>query len=142
MGKHSLFRWPMRRFMRDMGGIPDRPVRARQLRSSRWSPTFDRRDAPRAGHRARGDALDATGSWRSGFYHIAMGAKVPIVPAWIDRDAARGTHRPGDHADRRLSRRPCAIWPTFYRAVDPDNPRFREIDRHAAAVFPSPPPTR
>ena len=48
LGKHSLFRWPLRRFMRDMGGIPvDRTKRANYVEqvvaefaaatSSRWS---------------------------------------------------------------------------------------------------------
>lgn len=82
MGKDSLFRWPMGRFMRDMGGVPID-------RSSRQNVV----DAMVAEFARRGEFMltiapegtrKAVGQWRTGFYHIAMGAGVPLVCGRID----------------------------------------------------------
>lgn len=82
MGKTSLFRWPMNRFMHDMGGVP--VVRtgnhnyvelmiAEFARRKEFMLTI----APEG---TRG----AVKQWRSGFYHIALGAKVPMVCGMMD----------------------------------------------------------
>lgn len=126
LGKHSLFRWPLRRFMLDMGGIPvDRSKRANYV--DQVVAEFERRDELALVVAPEG-TRDSDGRWKSGFYHIAVGAGVPIVPAWIDRKRRVGALGP-------------AIWPSgdyradidriasFYRAVWPEQPRFREIDR-------------
>jgi 1-acyl-sn-glycerol-3-phosphate acyltransferase len=88
MGKNSLFRWPLRRFMFDMGGIAiDRSKGGDYV--GQVVAEFARRDrlalviAPEG---TRG----AISKWRSGFYHIALGAGVPIVPAWVDHASMRG----------------------------------------------------
>ena len=140
MGKDSLFRWPMRRFMFDMGGIPvDRSKRANYV--DQVVAEFARRDdlalvvAPEG---TRG----SEGRWKSGFYHIALGAGVPIVPAWVDRAQRRGAIGPplmptGDYAGD------LAILAGFFRAQQPGSPRFAHIDRDAAASSPTvPPPPR
>ena len=82
MGKSSLFKWPMTDFMLDMGGIPvDRSRRANYV--EQVAAAFAAADdlalviAPEGSRTFKGD-------WRSGFYHIAMAAGVPIVPAWVD----------------------------------------------------------
>ena len=126
LGKHSLFRWPLRHFMLDMGGIPvDRSTRANYV--DQVIAEFDRRDELALVIAPEG-TRDSDGRWKSGFYHIAMGAGVPIVPAWLDRS-------------RRCAEIGSAIWPTgdyradlakiaaFYRTAWPEQPRFREIDR-------------
>lgn len=130
LGKHSLFRWPLRRFMVDMGGIPvDRSRPAHYV--DQVITEFARRDelvlviAPEG-------TRHSDGHWRSGFYHIAVGAGVPIVLAWLDRE-------------RRLVVIGPAVMPTgdyradlkriahFYRESWPQQARFREIDRAAVA---------
>lgn len=82
LGKHSLFRWPFGALLRRLGGIP-----------------VDRR----ANHGVVGDCVKAfeasralllclapegtrrsQGQWRSGFYQIARGAGVPILPVAFD----------------------------------------------------------
>lgn len=84
IGKHTLFKWPMTRFMFDMGGMP-----------------VDR-SAPRGYVNAVADRIaeadeialviapegsrTTDGRWRSGFYHIAQAAGVPIVPAWVNHE--------------------------------------------------------
>ena len=122
LGKHTLFRWPLGRFMRDMGGIPvDRKARGGNY-VEQVAGEFARRDelalviAPEG---TRGPV----GKWRSGFYHIALEAGVPIVPAWVDyRRRTGGLGDPieptGDFAAdmRRIAE--------FYRGVMPDHPKL------------------
>ncbi|WP_128891223.1 lysophospholipid acyltransferase family protein [Erythrobacter sp. HKB08] len=81
MGKHTLFQGMMRNFMFDMGGIPiDRTKRANYV--EQVAAEFERRD-----HLALVVAAEGTrssnGEWKSGFYHIAQAANVPVVPAWV-----------------------------------------------------------
>jgi 1-acyl-sn-glycerol-3-phosphate acyltransferase len=124
IGKHSLFRWPMRRFFTDMGGIPiDRTKRHNYV--IEVANAIAKRDrivlviAPEG-------TRNPKGAWHSGFYHIAMRARVPIVPAWIDRERRRaGLGEPitpsGDYqAD-------LAKIATFYRANIPGHPRLELI---------------
>ena len=137
LGKHSLFRWPMGRFMLDMGGIPvDRSKRSHYV--EQVVAEFARRDELALVIAPEG-TRHSDGHWKSGFYHIAVGAGVPIVPAWVDRRQRRAAigqpiHPTGEYAAdlRRIA--------DFYRAVQPDNPRFREIDRDVQDLpaFPSP----
>jgi 1-acyl-sn-glycerol-3-phosphate acyltransferase len=82
MGKNSIFKPPFGWLMRWLGGIGvDRSKSANAVQA--MVDTFAARDelaliiAP-AGTRS------ATVPWKSGFYHIAYGAKVPIVCAFID----------------------------------------------------------
>lgn len=131
IGKHSLFRWPMRRFMLDMGGIPvDRARRGGYVRQV-------------AEHFARADRLalviapegsrSGSGEWRSGFYHIAMEAGVPIVPAWVDHEGLRGgigepLYPTGDY------RADLARLAAFYRGKRPDCARFVALENSARTL--------
>ena len=82
MGKEEMFRWPFGGFMRALGGVPvHRKSRANQvdqlaerLRSAERLTLVvpaegTRRWVPR---------------WKSGFYHIARAAGVPIVLGFLD----------------------------------------------------------
>lgn len=119
MGKDSLFRWPMGRFMRDMGGISvDRTARKNTVQA--MADEFRRRrefmliiapEGTRSGVR----------QWKTGFYHIAMAAGVPLVVGMMDYGRKVGGLGP-------------AIWPTgdyradmakvieHYRGVTPRHP--------------------
>jgi 1-acyl-sn-glycerol-3-phosphate acyltransferase len=82
MGKHTLFRWPFGAFMRWLGGVPvDR--RAPQGMVGQIAQRFRETDRlvlaiPPSGTRKRST------HWRSGFYHIAREAGVPIVCGYLD----------------------------------------------------------
>jgi 1-acyl-sn-glycerol-3-phosphate acyltransferase len=82
VGKHTLFQGPLGPLMRSLGGLPiDR--RARHNMVERLARAFSERDhlilvVPAEGTRAR------TEYWRSGFYHIAREANVPIVLGYLD----------------------------------------------------------
>ena len=129
IGKHTLFRWPLRRFMRDMGGIPVDRGKTRNF-VDQVAAAFASADelalviAPEG---SRG----SEGEWRTGFYHIAMAAGVPIVPAWVDHQRRRGgigepIMPSGDyHAD-------LAKIAAFYRTVRPDCARFERLAASAA----------
>ena len=82
MGKEGLFRWPFRRMMLDLGGIPvDRSKSANVVDA--MIAEFGRRKefmltiAPEG---TRGKVQQ----WKTGFYHIALGAGVPMVLGMMD----------------------------------------------------------
>jgi 1-acyl-sn-glycerol-3-phosphate acyltransferase len=82
MGKDSMFRWPFRRLLLWMGGIPVDRSTGRGLVQT----TIDK-----FGERAQHIVLispegtrSATPEWKTGFYQIAQGAGVPVVLAYID----------------------------------------------------------
>jgi 1-acyl-sn-glycerol-3-phosphate acyltransferase len=93
MGKHVLFRWPHGAFMRWLGGIPIH----RETRNNRvemMAQEFSKRDyfvliVPAEGTRSY------TANWKSGFYHIARQARVPIVMGYLDFERKRGGFGPG-----------------------------------------------
>ncbi len=82
MGKTSIFRRPFRGFFQWLGGIPVNRSRSTDL-VAQSIQEFKRKKhliltiAP-AGTRKR------VGQWRSGFYHIARGADVPIALGFLD----------------------------------------------------------
>src|SRR5437763_11128423 len=82
LGKRELFRPPFGWVMRRLGGVPvDRTVRQNIVQQAvdRFA-AVDRVQLviPPSGTRSRAS------HWRSGFYHIARGAGVPIVCAFLD----------------------------------------------------------
>ena len=131
MGKASLFKWPMTRFMLDMGGVPvDRSKRANYV--DQVAQAFAEAEdlalviAPEGSRTFRGD-------WRSGFYHIAMAAGVPIVPAWVNNETLRGglgePIMPTVDYGADLARIAA-----FYREKRPDCDRFVTLEQHAIAL--------
>ena len=84
MGKHTLFQGIMRNFMFDMGGIPvDRRKRANV--TEQVAEEFAKRERLALVIAAEG-SRSTDGSWKSGFYHIARAANVPIVPAYVNNE--------------------------------------------------------
>lgn len=103
MAKTSLFRWPFTNFMLDMGGVPvDRSSNKNYVQQ--MIDEFHRRQefmltiAPEG---TRGTVK----AWKTGFYHIAMGAGVPLVVGMMDYASRSGGLGP-------------AIWPTGDYAAD------------------------
>lgn len=81
-GKDSMFVWPFGVLFRGLGGIPvKRGQRANQV--AQLAAEFERHDsfylaiAPEGTRRM-------TDSWRSGFYRLALAARVPVGLAFID----------------------------------------------------------
>ena len=119
MAKRELFGWPMNRFLHDIGGIPiDRSKGGNYVQA--MIDEFNRRDdfiltiAPE-GTRGR------VRQWRTGFYHIARGAGVPMVCGLMDYARKVGGLGPalmpsGDYVGD------MAQVERYYRSVTPRHP--------------------
>jgi 1-acyl-sn-glycerol-3-phosphate acyltransferase len=82
LGKDTLFRWPTNRLMRWLGGIPvDRSTPHGVVRQ--MVDDFARRGQLALALAPQGTRRKGT-PWHEGFYHIALGAGVPIVPVTLD----------------------------------------------------------
>ena len=93
LGKHTLFRWPFGPILRLLGGI------AVDRRASHGLVAYATEALRREAHLVIGMAPEGTrkrtARWKTGFYHIAAGADVPIVPAYLDYRRRRvGTGAP------------------------------------------------
>lgn len=93
MAKHTLFRPPLGWLMRGFGGIPVRRHKRENLVTT-LARLFEE-------HTHLGLAVPAEGTrahvdyWKSGFYHIACAAKVPIVMSFLDYERKIGGFGPG-----------------------------------------------
>jgi len=82
LGKDTLFRFPLGMLMRRWGGVPvDRSV-SRDVVSSIVGE-FARRDRMVLALAPEGTRKHVA-RWRTGFYHIAHAARVPIVPVALN----------------------------------------------------------
>lgn len=92
VAKHSLFWPPLGWFMRAVGGVPVRRHKRENLVRS-LAGLFEE-------HEELGLVVPAEGTrdyvdyWKSGFYHIARTAKVPIVMSFLDYERKRGGFGP------------------------------------------------
>jgi 1-acyl-sn-glycerol-3-phosphate acyltransferase len=88
MMKHSFFVGPLGWWLARVGGIPIR----RHLRENVVEQAAQRlREASALALAIPPEATRArTQTWRSGFYHIALAAKVPIVLGYLDYPSRRG----------------------------------------------------
>ncbi|MEK6575078.1 MAG: lysophospholipid acyltransferase family protein [Chloroflexota bacterium] len=82
MAKDSAFKWPLGILIRWMGGIPiDRS--SPQNVVEQMVAAFQHHDRLMLAITPEG-TRSRTRYWKSGFYHIAAGAKAPIVLAFLD----------------------------------------------------------
>jgi 1-acyl-sn-glycerol-3-phosphate acyltransferase len=104
MGKAAIFRWPFAAAFRWLGGIPiDRSKSNNVVEQS--IQAFHKREklvmlVPPEGTRKK------VSHWKTGFYHIAKGANVPIVLGFLDYRRKVGgigpTFHPTGHIDKDL----------------------------------------
>ena len=107
-GKDTLFRWPYGFIMKWLGGVP--VVRSRSTNLvDRMVEVFNSMDelvliVPPEGTRGK------VNYWKTGFYHIAYGARVPIAMGFID-----------------FSRKTGGFGPTFYPTgrIEEDMPQIQ-----------------
>lgn len=92
MAKHSLFFPPMGWILRAMGGMPIIRHKSRNVVDAMVDSFSTSAQlvlvVPTEGTRERTDY------WKSGFYHIARQANVPIVPSFLDFGRKRGGFGP------------------------------------------------
>ena len=88
MGKKQIFRFPFGGIMKWFGGIPvDRSKSNNMVQST--IDEFNKRESlvvviPPEGSRSK------VHEWKTGFYHIASGAGVPILPGFLDYEKKIG----------------------------------------------------
>ena len=87
VGKRESFRWPLGLLLRRLGGIPIERVGGQGVVAATAAVFRGRAEL------ALAIAPDGTRSardyWRSGFYHIARAAEVPLVLSYLDWGARR-----------------------------------------------------
>jgi 1-acyl-sn-glycerol-3-phosphate acyltransferase len=143
MGKHTLFRPPFGWLMRRLGGIP---VDRRQPGNlvAQLAQAFEASDSlklvvPVEGTRGR------VSYWKSGFYHIARTANVPIALCFLDYARRRGGFGPVLHPSGDILGDMDRIR-DFYRDKTGKHPelfgevRLREEDQDPSAPTGDPPP--
>lgn len=81
-GKDTLFRRPFGAFFRTLGGVP---VNRREHTGfvGQMAREFRRRDSFYLGLAPEG-TRSLTAGWKSGFYHLALAADVPLALAYLD----------------------------------------------------------
>lgn len=119
MGKDSLFRSPLGPVMRWLGGIPVTRDAASGL-VQQTIAAFERSDAlvvaiPPEGTRSK------VSQWKTGFYHIARGAGVPVALAFLDFGRKVGGFGPVLLPSGDLERDMADIR-AFYRNIRGKNP--------------------
>lgn len=82
MGKDTLFRGPLGPLMRSLGGIPVNRRERRKL-VDQVAAKFEEYDDLIIGIAPEG-TRSKTSHWKTGFYYIALKAKVPIAMAYLD----------------------------------------------------------
>ncbi|RQO73246.1 glycerol acyltransferase [Aquitalea sp. FJL05] len=119
MGKHTLFWGPLGPVMRWLGGIPVMRSRNNSL-VQQMVTVYQQSEQlvvaiPPEGTRQR------VKEWKTGFYHIACGAQVPIVLAYMDYE-----------------RKECGFGPVFYPSGDiaADIPRIQAFYRDKVGKHP------
>ncbi|MFZ4690657.1 MAG: lysophospholipid acyltransferase family protein [Polymorphobacter sp.] len=120
MGKKELFRWPLNGLMRENGGIPvDRSRGGNYVQA--MIEEFRRRDdfvltiAPEG-------TRSAVRKWRTGFYHIAMGAGVPLVCGLMDYARKVGGLGPAMMPSGNYAADMAKV-EAYYRSVTPKHPQ-------------------
>jgi 1-acyl-sn-glycerol-3-phosphate acyltransferase len=132
MGKHTLFQGIMKNFMFDMGGIPvDR--RSRLNATEQVAAEFASREELALVIAVEG-TRKSDGKWKSGFYHIARAANVPIVPALADNARMILSFGPpivpsGNYGEDLLR---IAQW---FRSKLPDYDRFKVLEQQARDII-------
>ena len=132
MGKHTLFTGWMKSFMYDMGGVPvDRRKRSNYV--EQVADAFRKADRLALVIAAEG-TRKSDGEWKSGFWHIAREADVPIVLAWVSwrkrRVGFSEPFTPSDDYAADLAK--IAAW---FRSKRPDYGRYKVLEAQAQRLL-------
>jgi len=132
LGKHTIFRWPVAGFLRRIGGIPVHRDRHEGI-VTQITAAYAASDSLVIGMTPEGTRTQ-TPYWRSGFYHMARAAGVPIVLASLDWPTRRITLGPAIVPSDDLAADMAAIR-AFYagaRGIHPDKASDIRLREEAA----------
>ncbi len=143
MAKSSLFKWPFRNFLLQIGGIPvDRGSSRNYVQQ--MIDEFGKRDEFILTIAPEGTRSNVK-QWKTGFYHIAHGAGVPIVVGMMDYGTKTGglaeTIMPSGDYEADMQKIAA-----FYHKVTPKHPEKAMDDivsvalDQAGSLDPSAPP--
>jgi 1-acyl-sn-glycerol-3-phosphate acyltransferase len=121
MGKHTIFRGAFGTWLRGIGGIPVVRHAAHNV-VSQLVAEFAKRDRMILGIAPEG-TRKRVARWKSGYWHIARGAGVPIVPAGIDFGRRVIVIGPALTTSDSLERDEATLL-QFYVGVTPRHPEF------------------
>lgn len=102
IGKHTIFRWPFGWFFRAIGGTPvNRGLKTDLI--NQIAALFSQTDELIMALAPEG-TRSKTDHWKTGFWHIAKTANVPIAMAYLDFGRKQvglgGTFYPGDSIEK------------------------------------------
>ena len=114
MGKAAMFRWPFGEVCRWLGGIPIDRSRSQNV-VEQCVQAFKQRDKlivviPPEGTRKK------VSYWKTGFYHIARGANIPIVLGFLDYRRKAGGIGPTFYPTGRIED-DMQVIKTFYATI-------------------------
>jgi 1-acyl-sn-glycerol-3-phosphate acyltransferase len=121
LGKLEMFRWPFAGLLKRLGGIPVARTASGNL-VAQLAALF-------AEHETLALTVPAEGTrgyvdhWKSGFYHIASAANVPIVMSYLDYPRKNGGFGPAFLPTGNVARDMEAIR-TFYKGKEGKRPEL------------------
>jgi len=122
LAKHSIFKGPWGPLLKSLGGIPIDRTTAHNV-VAQVADEFARRDRLVLAITPEGTRKKVT-SWKSGYWHIARAASVPIVPVGLDfrrKAAVIGEMRyPTDVIEKDE-----AVFKAFFDTITPKRPELR-----------------
>lgn len=122
LAKHSIFVGPFGRWLKSLGGIP--VVRSASHNVvSQAAAEFARRDQMVLAVAPEGTRRKVE-SWKSGYWHIARAAGVPIVPVGLDFARRAAVIGPLRHVTDSLADDE-AVLKAFFEGITPKNPSLR-----------------
>jgi 1-acyl-sn-glycerol-3-phosphate acyltransferase len=129
MGKSSIFKWPFGAVMRWLGGIAVNREQSTNLVAASAQALVDADDSvqlivPPEGTRSK------AAKWKTGFYYIALAAKVPIVMAYMDYSQKRSGLGPLFYPSGDIEKDMIAIR-AFYAPFKGKNAAQYELDSAA-----------
>ena len=106
IGKHTIFRWPFGAFFRALGGTA--VDRTQSLNVIRQTTDLFKQSENLIFALAPEGTRSKTDHWKTGFYHIAKAANVPIALGYLDfgrkQVGVRDTFQPGDDIEADFKR--------------------------------------
>ena len=114
MAKHSLFTPPLGFLFRAIGGIAIKRDRKNNIVANMIDMFITQKKLllviPVEGTRSYAE------HWKSGFYHIAHGANVPILPSYLDYGSKQGGFGPEIHTTGNIAK-DMSILRAFYAPI-------------------------
>jgi 1-acyl-sn-glycerol-3-phosphate acyltransferase len=122
LAKHTIFIGPFGRWLKSLGGIPVVRTASHNV-VAEVSAEFARRDRMVLAIAPEGTRRKVT-TWKSGYWHIARAAGVPVVPVGLDFAKRAAVVGPLRHLTDSLADDEAALR-AFFAGITPKRPALR-----------------